>query len=214
MGMALSDCVSKIDKTGLELVEHGTTGLPMACYHDDLVALGVDWHWHEELELVIVSEGTAIVAVDGERYVVEAGDGFFINSGVLHGCWTYNQSACKLHSIVFHARLIGGSENSVFWTEYLNPILNHVSFKGMFLSHEELWQKRALDSLESAWQIFVSEEAGFEFRVRNELSELLFLVWQHLGEKRVSSQKNNFVIAKGLKQYWHILQNTIRKPSV
>ncbi len=182
--MALSECVSKIDKTGLELVEHGTTSLPMACYHDDLAALSVDWHWHEELELILISEGSAIVAVDGERYIVKEGDGFFINSGVLHGCWSYNQSKCRLHSIVFHSRLVGGSEGSVFWEEYLNPIINNVSYKSVFLSHKELWQKKALDALERAWFGFVAEEEGYEFRVRSELSEFIFLIWQHLDEKK------------------------------
>ena len=32
----LLECISKIDKTGLELIEHGITSFPIACYHDDL----------------------------------------------------------------------------------------------------------------------------------------------------------------------------------
>ena len=49
--MALSECISKIDKTGLELIEHGIASFPIACYHDDLQRECVDWHWHEELVL-------------------------------------------------------------------------------------------------------------------------------------------------------------------
>ena len=46
--MALSKCISKIDKTGLELIEHGVTSFPIACYHDDLQREAVDWHWHRQ----------------------------------------------------------------------------------------------------------------------------------------------------------------------
>ena len=76
--MALSECISKIDKTGLELIEHGITSFPIACYHDDLQRESVDWHWHEELELIVVSEGSAIIAVDGEKYIVNEGNGFLL----------------------------------------------------------------------------------------------------------------------------------------
>lgn len=182
--MALSECVSKIDKTGRELIEHGNIRFPIACYHDDLLELPVDWHWHEELELILVSEGIAIIAVDGERYVVHEGDGFFINTGVLHGCWSYENSNCRLHSIVFHPRLVGGSPGSVFWEEYLNPILNHVSFKSLFLKQEERWQKEALRALDHAWSVCVNEEKGYEFNTRSELSKFMFLIWQHLNERK------------------------------
>ena len=96
--MALSECISKIDKTGLELIEHGIASFPIACYHDDLQRECVDWHWHEELELIVVSEGGAIIAVDGEKHIVNEGNGFFINTGVLHGGWIYENINCRFHS--------------------------------------------------------------------------------------------------------------------
>lgn len=182
--MALSECVSFIDKTGLELVEHGNRRFPIACYHDNLKELAVDWHWHEELELILVSEGSAIIAVDSERHMVHEGDGFFINSGVLHGCWSLENSKCRFHSIVFHPRLVGGSSDSVFWKKYLNPILNHTSFKSLFLRKEEPWQQEALQSLDNAWFACVEEQEEYEFLTRNELSKFMFLISQHLDEKK------------------------------
>ena len=55
--MALSACNTETDSAGRELTVHGTAAFPIACYHDDLEAAPVPWHWHEELELLIASEG-------------------------------------------------------------------------------------------------------------------------------------------------------------
>ena len=55
--MALSACNTETDSAGRELTAHGTAAFPIACYHDDLEAAPVPWHWHEELELLLASEG-------------------------------------------------------------------------------------------------------------------------------------------------------------
>lgn len=189
--MALSECISKIDKTGLELIEHGIASFPIACYHDDLQRECVDWHWHEELELIVVSEGGAIIAVDGEKHIVNEGNGFFINTGVLHGGWIYENINCRFHSIVFHPRLVGGSSNSIFWTKHLNPILSNISFKGLFLDYSIHWQKDILCSIDEAWYLCANEEEGYEFEVRNALSKIIYLMSKHLEciESNTSTKK-------------------------
>lgn len=189
--MALSKCISKIDKTGLELIEHGVTSFPIACYHDDLQREAVDWHWHEELELIVVSEGSAIIAVDCEKYIVNKGNGFFINTGVLHGGWIYKSPTCRFHSIVFHPRLVGGNTSSIFWKKYLNPILGNISFKGLFLDYSIEWQKDLLCGIDEAWFLCVNEEEGYEFEARNVLSKIIYLMYKNLDciESNTSTKK-------------------------
>ena len=121
--MALSACNTETDSAGRELTVHGTAAFPIACYHDDLEAAPVPWHWHEELELLIASEGGVLAAAAGEKYTLAEGDGLFINAGVLHADWPLAVGRCRLHSVVFHPRLVGGSPDSVFWQKYLQPLL-------------------------------------------------------------------------------------------
>ena len=105
--MALSVCRTVIDDFARELLKHGTAAFPIACYHDDLQTEPVPWHWHEELEVLVVSEGTILATAAGEKYRLEKGEGLFINAGVLHGDWPLNAGPCRLHSMVFHPRLVG-----------------------------------------------------------------------------------------------------------
>ena len=143
------------------------------------------------MELIVVSEGSSIIAVDGEKYIVNEGNGFFINTGVLHGGWIYESPTCRFHSIVFHPRLVGGNPDSIFWRKYLNPILNNISFKGLFLNNSIQWQKDLLCSIDEAWFLCANEEEGYEFEVRNVLSKIIYLMSKHLDliESNTSTKK-------------------------
>lgn len=189
--MGLSLCLGEVGPQGKELTEHGTAGLPIACYEDDLAAKAVPWHWHEELECIVVTEGTAILAVGMEKYTVTPGNGLFINAGAPHGCWSKGAGECRLHSVVFHPRLIGGSHGSIYWKKYLNPLLADISRKEVLLQEKVLWQQEAMLHIEQAWQVCVQEPKGYEFQIREELSKLLFLLCtnENLEGRRIPSAK-------------------------
>ena len=174
--MSLSSCKVSVDSNGRELAEHGSSAFPIACYHDDLSKNEVPWHWHEELEAAIITEGTAIVAAGTQKYIIHPGEGIFINSGILHGAWDVNFSASRIHSIVFHPRLVSGSTDSIFHQKYVSPLIHNIAMESLFLSPAVLWQKRILDTIENTWQACFHEPFGHEFTVRNQLSELLFQI--------------------------------------
>ena len=71
--MALALCGTQINEQGRELVQHGTLQFPIACYHDDLAKSPVPWPWHLELEVFVISEGMAVVAVGAERFALGQG---------------------------------------------------------------------------------------------------------------------------------------------
>ena len=159
--MALSACNTETDSAGRELTAHGTAAFPIACYHDDLEAAPVPWHWHEELELLIASEGGVLAAAAGEKYTLAEGDGLFINAGVLHADWPLAVGRCRLHSVVFHPRLVGGSPDSVFWQKYLQPLLTDPSRPCAVLRRSVDWQREAMDCMERAFRAVVNEIPGY-----------------------------------------------------
>ena len=178
--MSLAICNTTVDEHGLELVQHGTTDFPIACYHDNLGEMEVPWHWHEELEAAVITEGCALVAAGNEKYTVHAGEGIVINSGILHGAWDVDASGCRFHSMVFHPRLVGGSIDSVFYQNYIIPLQQNRNLESLHLKPEVPWQTKVLEAVESAWQACVNEPDGYEFRVRNELSDMVFLLQSNL----------------------------------
>lgn len=197
--MALSECIVTTDRSGRELLQHGTVPFPVACYQDDFRKMNVPWHWHEELEAVIITAGSCTVAAGNEKYTLHAGEGFFINSGILHGCWDMEGTGCMFHSLVFHPRLVGGSLDSVFHQRYIQPLTARTAPEIVTLSMDMSWQKQALEAIEAAWQDCVGEAPGYEFRVRNSLSQLIFLLHANMPAAPAHTNEKNLRDAQRIK---------------
>lgn len=202
--MALSECCASIDSQGRELIDHGSGEFPVACYEDDFRTVSVPWHWHPEWEAVYIAEGSCTVAAGQHKKVLKTGDGFFVNSGVLHGCWDLENSGCIFHSLVFHPRLVSGSLDSAIHRNYVLPLMENQAFEWITLSHTESWQQQALDAIEQAWQACVSEAPGYEFTVRSRLSDLALLLWKHIpssGENQKATRDSDRI--KAMLSYIH-----------
>lgn len=173
--MSVSICSAATDAHGRELVAHGTAAFPAAFYHDDLDGNPVPWHWHDELEILMVTRGQAVVTAGPESFIVPEGCGAFINAGVLHACRSIG-GECLLDSVVFHPRLVGGTVDSVFWQNYLRPVTEDSALHSILLRPTEAWQAQAVQAIAQAFRAGVQEEPGYEFEVRGQLSRLLFLL--------------------------------------
>lgn len=174
--MALQNDPILTGRSGEELTKHGSAAFPCACYRDDLEKEVVIWHWHDELEAVVVTEGSALLAAGAVRMEIRAGDGYFLNSGVLHSSLPLAEGKCTAHSVVFHPQLIGGGMDSVFWQRYLRPLLDDKSLGVVPLDHTQAWGAEAAAAVETAWNAGVNEGDGYEFTVREALSRLVFLL--------------------------------------
>jgi len=175
--MIINPFACPVDASGREQVIHGSSDFPIACYYNDLVAFPVLLHWHEELEAGIVIEGTAIISIGSEKHLLKAGEGIFINTGVLHDAYPAEGGSCIIHSMVFHPRLVGGNGDSVFYRRYLRPLLEDPALEWLFLSREDNGASRALEGITAAWNACRAEEPGYEFSVRSALSDLVSQVY-------------------------------------
>lgn len=179
--MPVGTCYVQTDHRGRELTEHGSALFPIACYADDLALETVPWHWHDEMEAILVECGEVFVSAGTEKYVLKRGEGFFINGGVLHAVWNADEKngACRIRSIVFHPRLVGGSVDSIFWQSYVQPVLSDEFPKQICLSMQEPWHQETMKRIDAAWRFGVEEPEGYEIQVRYELSNLLLLLKSH-----------------------------------
>lgn len=189
--MALQmECTVVASAAGRELVQHGTTLFPIACYAEDLTAYSVAWHWHEDFEYILAVKGVLYVDVNKTRLRLTAGQGVFLNSGVLHAVEQAEQGGALLHSGVFHPRLVGGMD-TIFWQKLIKP-MTQPGAPAFFLLNEAVpWQREVLSCLRDAWQEVADEPFDYENRVRYHLSAALRLLSTQCvgGKTKVSQQE-------------------------
>jgi len=204
--MPISDCHITLDAHAQELEKHGTAAFPIACYCENISRNPVPWHWHEDLEAIVVTEGTLLLGCGREQHTVRAGEGFFINAGTLHGCWDGGASHCRIHSIVFHPGLVGGTADSVFFQKYLSPLMENRSSGSLPLSPRIPWQEAVIGHIRSAWEAVNQEPPGYEFEVRHHLSRIILLLQGNLpsgGRAVGQKQQRDTQRIKGMLQFIH-----------
>ena len=172
--MSLSICGVSTDSNGRELKDHGTAFFPISIYEDNISDTPVPWHWHDEFEILFVTEGGVSVSAGKSTIGLSEGDGFFINSGILHAVEKCGGQAGIIHSAVFHPRLVGGNADSVYWQDYVQPLISDAGLPYKLFDNSESWHKAALKGMKDAWTACLNGEPGFEFQVRDALSEFVF----------------------------------------
>ena len=204
-----------LDKNLREIVTRGTHMFPCSYYDWDMnMHLGneVPWHWHEEVELSVVYEGAALVGCGESSFETRPGQGFFINSNVLHTLKPIHGGNCSYKALVFHASLLSGAPESVFEQKYIRPILNSSKLETLCLSPQIPWQKEALEHINSAFAAIEKKDFGYELQVREHLSHMWYLLALHTRSIISSGKSIASIDAQRLKRMLEFIHNNYTEP--
>lgn len=168
-----------VDKNLREQITRGTPLFPCAVYFSDIakyITGDIPWHWHEEIEMVVVYSGMLYINFCETGIMLKKGEGAFINTNVLHSMQIAGNDGCNLITFVFHPRLIFGSPESIFEQKYVNPLLTCQSLSFVHFTQEVGWQNDIIQCILKAYATYTKEEYGYEILVRECLSK----AWYHL----------------------------------
>lgn len=183
--MILNNSASTIDFNKMECIPECDAAFPVACYEYDLRARTEPWHWHDELEATIIVSGRARFLLEGEEYLLNAGDGYFVNANALHSLLDFNNEHCLIRCVVFKKEIVGGYANSVFWHKYVLPVVGRQDFFGAVLTPVKPEQAAVLRTIEEAFGQ-CRYERDCEPRVRELLTGMLSLVAKGINQSQTS----------------------------
>lgn len=133
------------------------------------------WHWHEYFELATVHGGTMELSTQRRTLLIGDGEGYFVNSNVLHLCRVADGSeGAQLRVHQFDGRLIGTSDCVL--RRYVHPIGNCGTLDAVKLDAGNGVHARMLKALNEAFQDAGNEPEGYELSI----SVKLMQVWQDL----------------------------------
>ncbi len=114
-----------------EQTERGGYLYPLETYrfHFDLSSknlpqLCVSYHWHPELEILMLEGGELIVTIEGREYTGRPGDIFFVNSGLLHTMYAQPGKNTLYNAIVFDPSFLSFQMYDYVQSHYLGPLLS------------------------------------------------------------------------------------------
>lgn len=199
-------CWLDLDERRKQITASGPQHFPIQAFYNDLAQMPeqkVAWHWHEEVEVLYIARGSAIVRVEEKTYAVTEGDGLFLNTNVLHSI-TQHQENCVFYSFVFSPQLISGANDSVFETSYVTPVLESTNIPCVIFSHQESYGQAGADCILAAFEAYEQGELGYELIIRSQLTKLWYLiVTTYLKNHQTQEENNVMKRTKAMMTYIH-----------
>ena len=178
--------------TNLNLQEtrkHGSPDFPLEFNTDDTRDYynnDINWHWHEEFELVCVIEGSVACHINQSVYELQPGEGIFINSNVLH---RFTSEKYGIITNVIFLPIFLAAKESLIYGKYIMP-LEKSEIPCIVLKKEEVWKKQILSLLQELFSNLKTAEWN-ELFIRNRLSEIWLLMILQLNSEQLAPKTRN-----------------------
>lgn len=123
-----------------------------------------DLHWHEELQITLVTRGKLTIQINGMDHELSAGQAIFINKSVLHIVTKLTPSG-EYISYNFPEKLLAFYADSTMEQRYVFPYTNSYLLSFVVTGEDE-WQHKFLRILREIKQKFDTEKKwGWEYEV-------------------------------------------------
>ena len=125
----------------------------------------VKLHWHDELQISIVTKGSVEFIVGEKSYVLKNGQAIFINTQRIHMAKSVGDEDCIYHSINFDARLLKMFPGSIIEQKYIEPVLTAENLNSIEFYGNSQWEKDILGHIGDIINADVIKQKGYELKI-------------------------------------------------
>ncbi len=84
----------------------------------------VSYHWHPELEILLIQEGELAITIEGSEYPGTSGDIFFVNPEFLHTMYAQAGQSTLYNALVFDLSFLSFQMYDYVQSRYMAPLLS------------------------------------------------------------------------------------------
>jgi AraC-like DNA-binding protein len=188
-GMQIVDLLT--DASQQELTGHGDFRFPLGIYENamDQNVMGfVIWHWHDEIQFSYVTKGSIHFSIDSESFILQEGQGIFINSGCMHSMKPVERPDSTYVCIDAGKRLFAAYKGGLIEQKYINSFVK----PAIFLDRDSGWQEHILDKLQIIFSLYTAKPFAFEIDICAEL----IAIWSILVKNNPVKEAGEYDLSK------------------
>ncbi|MGT2667598.1 helix-turn-helix domain-containing protein [Streptococcus rifensis] len=162
-------------------VQHKNRLLPVTVKHIT-VQNGIPdilFHWHPEMELILVREGSANFHIDYDRFVSEKDDIILIRPNGLHSIHPIPGQDHVTENVIVHLDFLGAAQMDQASIQMLQPLQNAQSKFIMRIQPSDLGYQDLRDTLERIIETERQKPAFYELELKSLLTHFIFAVYQY-----------------------------------
>jgi len=161
-----------------ETTPHGNALFPLMLYDaspDPSFRERIGCHWHEEVEILVITKGEALIHLGGEACPVREDTICIIPSNQLHLLTCELGRRLDFFAVVFHMDFLRGMGNDIVQKKYLEPCLSGAAACRV-IDPAEVWQRQLLQCLYGIRETFHAREYAYELSIKIRLLEALHML--------------------------------------
>lgn len=188
--------MNNLDFTNLkENITHGDFILPFSIYKGTLSTSfpSIATHWHEEIEVIIVLDGSCDYRINLNSFIVNKGDILIIDSQSLHSLTCISNKNMTWASFVFNMNMLKSSNTDGTLLKYIAPLLNHEHQLPIILKDNINCYPKIFDVIENIIYCYYEKDIAYELELKSLLFKFFSLLYKNDLIERNQS-KNNLTI--------------------
>ena len=147
-----------------ETVSHGTKFFPFAVYHGRIPEWleGFPLHWHNEFEIILVTYGSGLIFLHGNKIAVKKDDIILIPPGEIHSIQQNGKECMAYYNIIFSLSLLDENPESFCSRFYFSKFLDGSRLKNYHLEKDSAENAEIfplVSELSSFWEKDFSDSA-------------------------------------------------------
>ena len=169
-----------------QIYEHSNSDYPLAVYlirPESSFLNNIPWHWHDEIEMDFVREGTASYSIGEETVCVPEGNAIFIKSNVFHKI-NLSDSDCSIVSLIFSPYLIFSSLDNPHYKSVITNFDRSVVFE-----RSDAKGRLVIAFLEEILELNLVKSYGYELLTKSTLYQLWYYLVKDYPHSEITVKK-------------------------
>ncbi|OMF35543.1 AraC family transcriptional regulator [Paenibacillus peoriae] len=179
---------------------HGNPMYPVSVYPSVEQLNGnsvLESHWHEEMEFIVVEQGSAIFQTDMVYTEVNEGEALFVNSGELHAGYLQKSARCVFSAVVFHPDMLHSRTQDTVQTQFIDPFISKKLVPPPHIRGVQPWGQEVLAALRHIITSHEQNAPARELATKAQLYSMIACLYPHMtpanGEDVIMAGQRNKV---------------------
>ncbi|MBR4091519.1 MAG: helix-turn-helix transcriptional regulator [Mogibacterium sp.] len=168
-------------KTNKEKARHGDIFLPVNSYHCliPFTYRELALHWHEEMEITLIQDGTSDYKVGQKVFEANAGDIILIPPYCTHSACEIPGKTMISDSMVFHPDYLGANNQDLSASKYLRPMAEGQLLMQEVIRDGDEGYAEIKDTFIRALDCFKNKQPFYEMLLKEKLLHILILLFSY-----------------------------------
>ncbi|MFR4350099.1 MAG: AraC family transcriptional regulator [Roseburia sp.] len=161
-----------------EKIPHGNPLFPYITYPCSIPLdfERVPLHWHDEMEIIYIKKGSAVITVDFAQYRASAGTLALILPGQLHSIEQYEQECVEYENIIFHPNILVSKQADTGNTDLLLPLISGGIAVPLLYTPDAPHYREIVGCIDANDEISRTNPPGYQLFIKSQLLMLFFIL--------------------------------------